>query len=33
MADRLLAMKDFAATKEFTRSKDLKETDVIEYMI
>jgi ribose transport system ATP-binding protein len=33
MADRLLVMKDFAVTKEFTRSKDLKETDVIEYMI
>ncbi len=33
MADRLLIMKDFQVTKEFTRSPDLKETDIIEYMI
>lgn len=33
MADRLLIMKDFQVTKEFTRSPELKETDIIEYMI
>lgn len=33
MADRLIVMKDFKITKEFPRSKDLKETDIIEYMI
>lgn len=33
MADKILIMKDFAVTKEFMRSPDLKQTDVIEYMI
>lgn len=33
MADRLLIMKDFEVTKEFVRSADLKQTDIIEYMI
>lgn len=33
MADRIIIMKDFAVTKEFTRSADLKQTDIIEYMI
>ena len=33
MADRLLIMKDFEVKKEFVRSPDLKQTDVIEYMI
>ena len=33
MADRLLVMKDFKVNKEFMRSKDLKETDIIEYML
>lgn len=33
MADRLLIMKDFQVAKEFSRSPDLKETDIIEYMI
>ncbi len=33
MADRLLIMKDFEVTKEFTRSPDIKQTDIIEYMI
>lgn len=33
MADRLVILKDFQVTKEFTRSADLKETDIIEYMI
>lgn len=33
MADRLIIMKDFEVTKEFMRSPDLKETDIIEYMI
>ena len=33
MADRLVIMKNFQVTKEFTRSADLKETDIIEYMI
>lgn len=33
MADRLLIMKDFEVKKEFTRSPDLKQTDIIEYMI
>ena len=33
MADRLVIMKDFKVSKEFTRSADLKETDVIEYII
>ena len=33
MADRLIVMKDSKIAKEFTRNKDLSETDVIEYMI
>ena len=33
MTDRLLIMKDFQVTKEFERSPDLKQTDIIEYMI
>lgn len=33
MADRLLIMKDFEVKKEFRRSPDLKQTDIIEYMI
>lgn len=33
MVDRLLIIKDFEVTKEFTRSPDLKQTDIIEYMI
>ena len=33
MADKLIIMKDFAVTKEFERSADLKQTDIIEYMI
>ena len=33
MADRLLIMKDFQVAKEFVRSPDLKQTDIIEYMI
>jgi len=33
MADRLLIMKDFEVKKEFKRSPDLKQTDIIEYMI
>ena len=33
MADRLLIMKDFEVKKEFMRSPDLKQTDIIEYMI
>lgn len=33
MVDRLIVMKDFAVTKEFKRSPDLKESDIIEYMI
>ena len=33
MADRLLIMKDFEVVREFARSADLKQTDVIEYMI
>lgn len=33
MADRLVIMKDFEVTKEFERSADLKQTDIIEYMI
>ncbi len=33
MADRILIMKDFAVLKEFARSRDLKQTDMIEYMI
>ena len=33
MADKLIIMKDFQVTKEFMRSPDLKQTDIIEYMI
>ncbi len=33
MADEILIMKDFEVTKEFTRSADLQQTDIIEYMI
>ncbi len=33
MTDRLVIMRDFAVTKEFMRSPDLKQTDIIEYMI
>ncbi len=33
MADRLLILKDYEVVKEFERSADLKQTDIIEYMI
>ena len=33
MADKILIMKDFELTKEFKRSPELSETDIIEYMI
>ncbi len=33
MSDRLLIMNNFKIVKEFERSKDLKETDIIEYML
>ena len=33
MADRILVLKDFQVAKEFARSPDLEETDIIEYMI
>ena len=33
MSDRVLIMKDGQITKEFKRSKDLSEADVINYMI
>jgi len=33
MSDRLIVMKDFKISKEFTRSAELSEADVIEYMI
>lgn len=33
MSDRMLIMKDGAVTKEFLRSKDLSDADIIEYMI
>lgn len=33
MSDRLLVMKDGKITKEFTRSEDLSESDIIKYMI
>lgn len=33
MSDRIIIMKDFQVTKEFRRSADLKQTDIIEYMI
>ncbi len=33
MADKMIIMKDFRVTKEFMRSPELKQTDIIEYMI
>lgn len=33
MSDRLLVMKDFAVNKEFMRSPDLSEHDILEYML
>ena len=33
MVDKLIILKDFKVEKEFERSADLKETDIIEYMI
>ena len=33
MADKILVMKDFEVKKEFYRSPELSETDIIEYMI
>ena len=33
MADRIIIMKDFQVTKEFERSPELSEADIIEYMI
>lgn len=33
MADRLLIMKDFAVAREFSRAADLKQTDIIQYMV
>lgn len=33
MADRILIMRDFLVTREFSRSAELKQTDIIEYMI
>ena len=33
MVDKLVIMKDFKVTKEFLRSPDLQQTDIIEYMI
>ena len=33
MCDKLIIMKDFAVTHEVMRSPDLKQTDLIEYMI
>lgn len=33
MADKLIIMKDFKVTGEFFRSQELKQTDIIEYMI
>ena len=33
MADRMIIMKDFQVAREFTRSPELTETDIIEYMI
>lgn len=33
MADKLIIMKDFKVTKEFMRSPQLKQTDIINYMI
>ena len=33
MADRIIIMKDFCVTAEFTRNAELKQTDIIEHMI
>lgn len=33
MADKIIIMKDYKITKSFDRSPDLKQTDIIEYMI
>jgi ribose transport system ATP-binding protein len=33
MADKMIIMKDFKVTKELMRSPELKQTDIIEYMI
>lgn len=33
MADRIIIMKDFKVTKEFKRSANLKEVDIIDYML
>ncbi|MDO4571946.1 MAG: sugar ABC transporter ATP-binding protein [Clostridia bacterium] len=33
MADRLIVMKDFAVSKEFERSGELRQTDIIQYML
>ena len=33
MTDKLIIMKNFKVTQTFTRSPDLKQTDIIEYMI
>lgn len=33
MADKLIIMKDFKVTKEFMRSPELKQTDIIEFII
>jgi ribose transport system ATP-binding protein len=33
MADRLIIMKDFEVTHQVERHPDLKQTDLIEYMI
>lgn len=33
MADRLIIMNNYKIAKEFSRNKDLKETDIIEYML
>ncbi len=33
MSDKMIIMKDFKVTKEFIRSSDLKEADIIDYMI
>jgi ribose transport system ATP-binding protein len=33
MSDRILTMKDGQITHSFTRSSDLKEADIIHYMI
>ena len=33
MCDRMVVMKDGAITKEFRRSRELSESDIIQYMI